>query len=98
MIFEVQGKTDNYVRLKKDGIGIKFLGNNNLRQVPYINIILSVSFKITHVLPPYHKINFTPRLWIILFSGGRQLVEYEIQLEALQVQSVDDISRAVCKV
>ena len=85
MIFEVQGKTDNYVRLKKDGIGIKFLGNNNLRQVPYINII-------------YYKINFTSRLWIILFSGGRQLVEYEIQLEALQVQSVDDISRAVCKV
>ena len=39
MIFEVQGKTDNYVRLKKDGIGIKFLGNNNLRQVPNIKII-----------------------------------------------------------
>ena len=40
MIFEVQGKTDNYVRLKKDGIGIKFLGNNNLRQVPNIKIII----------------------------------------------------------
>ena len=26
MIFEVQGKTDNYVRLEKDGKGIKFLG------------------------------------------------------------------------
>ena len=94
MIFEVQGKTDNYVRLQKDGIGIKFLGNNNLRQVPYINIICEWA----NVLPPYYNINFTSRLWIILFSGGRQLVEYEIQLEALQVQSVDDISRAVCKV
>ena len=28
MIFEVQGKTDTYVRLAKDGIGIKFLGKN----------------------------------------------------------------------
>ena len=26
MIFEVQGKTDKYVRLEKDGKGIKFLG------------------------------------------------------------------------
>ena len=29
MIFEVQGKTDNYVRLEKDGTGIKFLGKQN---------------------------------------------------------------------
>ena len=28
MIFEVQGKTDDYVRLAKDGDGIKFLGKN----------------------------------------------------------------------
>ena len=28
LVFEVQGKTENYVRLKKDGHGIKFLGNN----------------------------------------------------------------------
>ena len=26
MIFEVQGKTDNYVQFEKDGKGIKFLG------------------------------------------------------------------------
>ena len=45
MIFEVQGKTDNYVRLKKDGIGIKFLGNNNLRQVPNIKIILLMFYR-----------------------------------------------------
>ena len=35
---------------------------------------------------------------IIWWTGGRELVEYEIQLEDLQVQSVDGISRAVCKV
>lgn len=90
MIFEVQGKTDNYVRLKRDGTGIKFLGNNYLRLVLYIDMI-NFHFMLT-------KFNYMSRLWIIIFSGGRQLVEYEIQLEALQVQSVDDISRAVCKV
>ena len=26
MVFEVQGKTDNFVRLQKDGKGIEFLG------------------------------------------------------------------------
>ena len=26
MIFEVQGKTDDYVKLEKDGAGIEFLG------------------------------------------------------------------------
>ena len=88
MIFEVQGKTDNYVRLKKDGTGIKFLGNNNSTFVLYLDIFYTT----------FTKFNCISRLWIILFSGGRQLVEYEIQLEALQVQSVDDISRAVCKV
>ena len=88
MIFEVQGKTDNYVRLKRDGTGIKFLGNNYLRLVLYIDMIYAM----------LTKFNYMSRLWIIIFSGGRQLVEYEIQLEALQVQSVDDISRAVCKV
>ena len=38
------------------------------------------------------------RINIIWWIGGRELVEYEIQLEDLQVQSVDGISRAVCKV
>jgi len=27
MIFEVQGKTEDYVKLEKDGLGINFLGN-----------------------------------------------------------------------
>ena len=27
MVFQVQGKTDNYVRLKIDGKGISFMGN-----------------------------------------------------------------------
>ncbi len=26
MEFQVQGKTDDYVRLQKDGVGIEFLG------------------------------------------------------------------------
>ena len=30
MVFEFQGKTENYVRLKKDGGGVKFLGTRNL--------------------------------------------------------------------
>ena len=30
MVFEFQGKTENYVRLKKDGDGVKFLGSRNL--------------------------------------------------------------------
>ena len=30
MMFEFQGKTENYVRLKKDGDGVKFLGTRNL--------------------------------------------------------------------
>lgn len=28
MVFSVQGKTDNYVTLRKDGEGVDFLGNH----------------------------------------------------------------------
>lgn len=55
MIFEVQGKTDNYVELVKDGDGVEFL-------------------------------------------SSRYLVEYEIQTEDLQVQSVKNISVATVKI
>ena len=27
MVFEVQGKTDQYIMLQKDGYGVEFLGN-----------------------------------------------------------------------
>lgn len=55
MIFSVQGKTDNYVRLERDGPGIEFL-------------------------------------------GGRTLVEYEIQMEVLEIKSVNNISTAEVKI
>lgn len=55
MIFEIQGKTDNYMRLSKEpGAGIEFL-------------------------------------------SSRKLVEYEIQMEALTFQSVNNISQGVVK-
>ena len=55
MQFAVQGKTENYVKLEKDGVGIEFL-------------------------------------------GGRILVEYEIQLEKLEISSRDNISVAEVKI
>ena len=33
MIFEVQGKTDNYVRIEQDAMGIEFLGILCIRKV-----------------------------------------------------------------
>ena len=30
MVFAFQGKTENYVRLRKDGAGVEFLGTRNL--------------------------------------------------------------------
>ena len=57
MVFEVQGKTDNYIRLSKDerdGAGIEFL-------------------------------------------SSRDLVEYQIQMEALQFKSVNNISQGIVK-
>ena len=35
---------------------------------------------------------------VIYFPGGRELVEYEIQLEALHIETVNRISRAVVKI
>ena len=54
MVFEVQGKTEQYVQLEQDGQGIEFL-------------------------------------------GGRELVEYEIQMETMEVTS-NNISRAIYKI
>ena len=55
MVFEVQGKTDNYVKLSKDtDPGIEFL-------------------------------------------SSRKLVEYEIQMEALEFKSVNNISQGIVK-
>ena len=55
MIFEVQGKTDNYIKLSKDSSpGIEFLST-------------------------------------------RKLVEYEIQMEALEFRSVNNISQGIVK-
>ena len=89
MIFEVQGKTDNYVQLEKDGKGIKFLGK-------YVKINYSMKKWYSNnkniIIKGYIIINISFTL------GGRMLVEYEIQLEALQIESVNDISRAICKV
>ena len=31
MVFAIQGKTENYVRLEKDGLGIEFLGKGTKR-------------------------------------------------------------------
>ena len=55
MVFEVQGKTDNYIKLSKDtDPGIEFL-------------------------------------------SSRKLVEYEIQMEALEFKSVNNISQGIVK-
>ena len=55
MIFEVEGKTDQYVKLSRDGAGIEFL-------------------------------------------GGWTLVEYEIQMETLEITSKNNISQAIVKI
>jgi hypothetical protein len=34
MVFEVQGKTDNYVQLQKDGNGVEFLGKLLFEKYP----------------------------------------------------------------
>ncbi len=31
MVMNVQGKTDDYVKLEKDGLGVDFVGAGNLR-------------------------------------------------------------------
>ena len=46
LVFEVQGKTENYVRLKKDGHGIKFLGNNFY--LDYLYLINEITAKRVH--------------------------------------------------
>ena len=56
MVFEVQGKTDNYIILSKDGPGAG-----------------------------------------IEFLSSRNLVEYQIQMEALQFKSVNNISQGIVK-
>ena len=86
LVFEVQGKTENYVRLKKDGHGIKFLGNNFY--LDYLYLINKV----------HHRLYIVVNDNFILIIGGRLLVEYEIQKEDLQIRSENGISRAVCKV
>lgn len=78
MVFEVQGKTDNYVRLVKDGKGIEFLGKTCL---------LSWECQGINMLR-----------FLFSFQGGRFLVEYEIQLEAMQTKSIANISIAVVKI
>jgi hypothetical protein len=40
MIFEMQGKTDNYVRFVKDGEGIEFLGNIQKKFYSYLQSCL----------------------------------------------------------
>ncbi len=47
MVFEVQGKTDNYVQLAQDGQGVKFLGKldttrNRLRVLRNLSTVLYV--------------------------------------------------------
>jgi hypothetical protein len=55
MVFEVQGKTEDYVRLERDGAGIKFLGD-------------------------------------------RKLVEYNIRMETLHIESENRVSHAVVEI
>ena len=88
LVFEVQGKTENYVRLKKDGHGIKFLGNN-------FYLITYIKNEITEL---HYRLYIVVNDNFILIIGGRLLVEYEIQKEDLQIRSENGISRAVCKV
>ena len=72
MVFEVQGKTDEYIVLKQDYDGVKYLGRLTVG-----NLKLSVEF---------------------LFVGGRFLVEYEIQMEKLEVASVGNVSTGTVKI
>ena len=76
MIFEVQGKTENYIKLERDYEGIEFLGKKQLQCS-----VLSIFSLDIHLKP-----------------GGRELVEYEIQLEHLEMKAVNNISRAYIKI
>ena len=69
MIFEVQGKTDDYVRLAKDGTGIKFLGKD-FTESNNDELFKKILFNICN----YEG--------FIVQIGGKELVEYEIQLES----------------
>ena len=92
LVFEVQGKTENYVRLKKDGHGIKFLGNNFYLDYLYQK---RQNYGTTYI---HHRLYIVVNDNLLLIIGGRLLVEYEIQKEDLQIRSENGISRAVCKV
>ncbi len=45
MIFEVQGKTDNYIRLAKDGNGVEFLASRTLVEYEIQQEDLEISSK-----------------------------------------------------
>ena len=80
MIFEVQGKTENYIKLERDYEGIEFLGKKQLQCT-------------SAVFCPY-----SAKIIFFLKPGGRELVEYEIQLEHLEMKAVNNISRAYIKI
>ena len=81
MDLEITGTTDRWLKLKKDGIGVDFLGIPIL-----IDKIVNISFS---------KIKIC--LLILLFLhilASRLLVEYEIKMEVLQLRVVNNVSRA----
>ena len=81
MDLEITGTTDRWLKLKKDGIGVDFLGIPIL-----IDKIANISFS---------KIKIC--LLILFFLhilASRLLVEYEIKMEVLQLRVVNNVSRA----
>ena len=81
MDLEITGTTDRWLKLKKDGIGVDFLGIPIL-----INKITNISFS---------KIKICLLLLLFLhILASRLLVEYEIKMEVLQLRVVNNVSRA----
>ena len=78
MDLEITGTTDRWLKLKKDGIGVDFLG------IPIL--IANISFSKI-------KICLLILLFLHILAS-RLLVEYEIKMEVLQLRVVNNVSRA----
>ena len=59
---------------------------------------MSIVFRTYHSFPCFHNINILYKKPIDLYYlGPRMLEEYEIQMEALQIKSFNNISQAIVK-
>ena len=81
MDLEITGTTDRWLKLKKDGIGVDFLGIPIL-----IDKIANISFSKIKI--------FFINTALLHILASRLLVEYEIKMEVLQLRVVNNVSRA----